>query len=276
MKIQNFPDIDLPTVTVTAPLPGASPAQLETDVARKIENSIATLQGVKHIYTKVQDGSVDDRRSSSASRSRRRKRSTTCATRSRGSAPTCPPTCATRSIAKVDLAGSPILTYTVASSRMDDEALSLVRRQHGARSAAGGARRRRGRARRRRQPRGARRARPGAAAGAQRDRRRHLAPAAPDAARGVGRAHRRRRRRAVGAHDRHRAVGRRARAMEIALRDGRRIRLDQVAKVSDTVAELRSAALLERQAGGRLRDRAHARRRRDRGRRRRARSASSS
>ena len=41
MKVQNFPDLDLPTVTVTASLPGASPSQLETDVARKIENSIA-------------------------------------------------------------------------------------------------------------------------------------------------------------------------------------------------------------------------------------------
>ena len=58
MKVQNFPDLDLPTVTVTASLPGASPSQLETDVARKIENSIASLQGVKHIYTKVQDGGV--------------------------------------------------------------------------------------------------------------------------------------------------------------------------------------------------------------------------
>ena len=58
MKIQQFPDIDLPTVTVTASLPGASPAQMETDVARKLEDSIATLQGVKHIYTLVQSGSV--------------------------------------------------------------------------------------------------------------------------------------------------------------------------------------------------------------------------
>jgi multidrug efflux pump subunit AcrB len=56
MKIQNFPDIDLPTIVVTAALPGASPAQMETEVARKIENSVATVQGVKHIYTKVQDG----------------------------------------------------------------------------------------------------------------------------------------------------------------------------------------------------------------------------
>ncbi|MBX9705516.1 MAG: efflux RND transporter permease subunit, partial [Gammaproteobacteria bacterium] len=29
MKIQNFPDLDLPTVNVNASLPGASPAQLE-------------------------------------------------------------------------------------------------------------------------------------------------------------------------------------------------------------------------------------------------------
>jgi multidrug efflux pump subunit AcrB len=45
MKVQNFPDIDLPTVTVTASLPGAAPAQLETEVARKIENAIATAAG---------------------------------------------------------------------------------------------------------------------------------------------------------------------------------------------------------------------------------------
>src|SRR5437868_3322333 len=58
MKVQNFPDIDLPTISVTASLPGAAPAQMETDVARKLEDAIATLQGLKHIYTKVQDGAV--------------------------------------------------------------------------------------------------------------------------------------------------------------------------------------------------------------------------
>src|SRR3954468_16825169 len=58
MKIQNFPDIDLPTVSVTASLPGASPAQLETEVARKIQNWIASVQGLKHLYTKVQESSA--------------------------------------------------------------------------------------------------------------------------------------------------------------------------------------------------------------------------
>jgi multidrug efflux pump subunit AcrB len=55
-KVQDFPDIELPFVTVTATLDGAAPAQLETEVARKIEDSVATLQGVKNIYTRVLDG----------------------------------------------------------------------------------------------------------------------------------------------------------------------------------------------------------------------------
>ena len=56
--VQDFPDIELPIVTITASLAGAAPAQLETEVARKLENSVATLQGVKNIYTKVLDGEV--------------------------------------------------------------------------------------------------------------------------------------------------------------------------------------------------------------------------
>ncbi|MET3132530.1 multidrug efflux pump subunit AcrB [Oxalobacteraceae bacterium GrIS 1.11] len=56
--VQDFPDIELPIVTISASLSGAAPAQLETEVARKLEDSVATLQGVKNVYTKVLDGSV--------------------------------------------------------------------------------------------------------------------------------------------------------------------------------------------------------------------------
>ena len=123
MKVQNFPDIDLPTVIVTASLPGAAPAQLETDVARKIENGIATLQGLKHIYTKVQDGmvtitaefrlekpvqeAVDDVRSAIA-----RVRSDL------------PGDVREPVVTKMDLASQPVLAFTVYSPRMDEEALS--------------------------------------------------------------------------------------------------------------------------------------------------------
>ncbi|MFA9218861.1 MAG: efflux RND transporter permease subunit, partial [Sphingomonadaceae bacterium] len=54
--VQDFPDIELPIVTITAALDGSAPAQLETEVARKIEDSVAALQGVKNIYTTVLDG----------------------------------------------------------------------------------------------------------------------------------------------------------------------------------------------------------------------------
>ena len=123
MKVQNFPDLDLPTVTISAQLPGAAPAQLEAEVARKIEDSIATIQGLKHIYTKVQDGgvtitaefrlekpvqeAVDDVRSA--------------VSKVRGDMPA---DLRDPVVNKLDLAGQPVLSFTIRSPRMDDEAIS--------------------------------------------------------------------------------------------------------------------------------------------------------
>src|SRR5579864_3015740 len=58
LPIQNMPDLDLPTLNVTLTLPGAAPVQLETDVARKAEDALATLQGLKHLNTQIVDGQV--------------------------------------------------------------------------------------------------------------------------------------------------------------------------------------------------------------------------
>ena len=38
LQIQDFPDTDLPTIQIAASLEGAAPSQLETEVARKIED----------------------------------------------------------------------------------------------------------------------------------------------------------------------------------------------------------------------------------------------
>lgn len=123
MKIQNMPDVDLPMVSVVAALPGAAPSQMETEIARKIENAVAALQGVKHIYTSIQDGTasitiefqlekptqeaLDDTRDAVA-----RIRSDL------------PGEMRDPVITKSNLAGTPILTYTIASANMDEEALS--------------------------------------------------------------------------------------------------------------------------------------------------------
>jgi multidrug efflux pump subunit AcrB len=123
MKIQQFPDIDLPTINVTASLPGMAPAQMETEVARKIENAVASLQSVKNIYTKVQDSvaivTVEFRLEKATQEALDDVRSAVSRVRADLPADLKDPV-----ISKLDLAGSPILTYTVASSRMDDEALS--------------------------------------------------------------------------------------------------------------------------------------------------------
>ena len=123
MKVQNFPDIDLPTVVVTAMLPGAAPSQLETDVARKIENSVATVQGLKHIYTKVQDGVVtvtaEFRLEKPVQEAVDDVRSAVSRVRSDMPADLRDPI-----VSKLDLAGQPVLAFTIASRSMDDEALS--------------------------------------------------------------------------------------------------------------------------------------------------------
>ena len=123
MKVQNFPDLDLPTISVVASLPGASPSQLETEVARKIENSIASLQGLKHIYTKVQDGVVtitaEFRLEKPVQEAVDDVRSAISQVRADLPSDVRDPV-----ISKLNVAGTPILSYTISAANMDKEALS--------------------------------------------------------------------------------------------------------------------------------------------------------
>ncbi len=243
MKIQQFPDIDLPTINITASLPGTAPAQMETEVARKLENAVASLQGVKNIYTKVQDGvaivTVEFRLEKATQEALDDVRSAVSRVRSDLPAELRDPV-----ISKLDLAGAPILTYTVASSRMDDEALSwfvdnnvakamLAVRGVGSVARVGGVTRE---VRVEVDP-----ARLLALNATAADISRQLRAVQQDAAGGrtdVG-----------GIEQSVRTIATVQSAAELArleipLADGRRLRLDQVATVSDTVAERRSAALL--------------------------------
>jgi multidrug efflux pump subunit AcrB len=123
MKVQNFPDLDLPTVTVNASLPGASPDQLETQVARKIENAVAKLQGLRHIYTTIQDGSV---RITAEFRLEKPVQEAVDDVRSAVSEVRAdlPSDLREPIVSKLNIASSPILAFTIHSKRMDDEALS--------------------------------------------------------------------------------------------------------------------------------------------------------
>jgi multidrug efflux pump subunit AcrB len=243
MKVQNMPDLDFPTVTVSAALPSAAPAQLETEVARKIENSIATLQGLKHITTKAQDGSVTITAEFQLEKPVREAlddvRSAVAKVRS-----DLPGDMREPIVTKLDLAGAPILAFTISSTQRDDEALSwfvedtiakklLSVRGVGAVSRVGGV---------------------------SREVNIALNPVKLQAL-GVTAAEISRQLREI---QRESAGGRtdlgsgeqpvrtlanvasveEIRPLSISLADGRRIRLDQVATINDTVAEPRSLAML--------------------------------
>ncbi|MBJ7320257.1 MAG: efflux RND transporter permease subunit [Brevundimonas sp.] len=56
MRINSNPDIDFPLVNVTAARPGSAPAEMEVQVTRLIEDSLAGLSGVRHITSNISDG----------------------------------------------------------------------------------------------------------------------------------------------------------------------------------------------------------------------------
>lgn len=123
MRVQNQPDMDMPMVTITASLPGATPGQLENDVARKIENALVDVQGVRHINTSISDGavalSVQFQLEKPLQEALDEVRSTVQGVRSDLPAAVPDPV-----VSKVELASMPVLAFTVQSPAMDQEALS--------------------------------------------------------------------------------------------------------------------------------------------------------
>ena len=49
LGVDRFPSVDLPTVRVSTRLPGASPAEVETEVAQIIEEAVNTVQGIREL-----------------------------------------------------------------------------------------------------------------------------------------------------------------------------------------------------------------------------------
>ncbi|MBV2235646.1 MAG: efflux RND transporter permease subunit [Sterolibacterium sp.] len=58
LGVQAYPTVDLPIIMVSATQEGMAPAQLEQEVARKIENAIAPLPLIRHMRTVIVDGAV--------------------------------------------------------------------------------------------------------------------------------------------------------------------------------------------------------------------------
>ena len=123
LGVQQFPDMDLPTIQIQASLEGAAPAQLETEVARKIEDKLASLSKLDHITTVINDGSVSigvsfeiDKDSEEALNEVRNAVDSV-----KGDLPA---EMNSPTVSKITFAGSALLTYVVDSGRMSEEETS--------------------------------------------------------------------------------------------------------------------------------------------------------
>ncbi|NML25124.1 efflux RND transporter permease subunit [Zoogloea dura] len=242
--VQDFPDIELPVVTVSASLPGAAPGTLETEVARKLENSIATLAQIKKMYTTILDGevtiSIEFELEKNANEAETEVRAAVSRVRSDLPADVREPV-----VAKILTAGRPLGAWTLTSPTLDEEALSwlvddTITRRLLAVKGVGAVKRMGGLLREVRVELDAdRMAALGVSAADVSRQLRRSQLEAPGGRGDVG-----------GGEQAVRTIATVASAadlatMDVPLPDGRSVRLERIARITDTTAERRSVALLD-------------------------------
>ncbi|NKL02340.1 AcrB/AcrD/AcrF family protein [Rhizobium leguminosarum bv. viciae] len=123
LPVQNFPDMDLPTIKITATLDGAAPAQLETEVARTIEDNLASLSYLDHVTTTITDGTV-----SISVSFKLEKDSETALNEVRNAVDSAkadlPAQMQTPSVTKVTVQNSALVTYAIRSAALNETELS--------------------------------------------------------------------------------------------------------------------------------------------------------
>ncbi|MCU7555190.1 efflux RND transporter permease subunit [Alteromonas sp. ASW11-19] len=58
LEVRELPDVDTPTITVTASYPGASPETVDAEVTSRLEGAVARVSGVKNIYAQSEENSA--------------------------------------------------------------------------------------------------------------------------------------------------------------------------------------------------------------------------
>ena len=123
LRVNNTPDIDLPAVLVTILQPGAAPSELETQVARRVEDAVAGLGDVKHITSIVQDGTsltvVEFAIGKDVDRATNDVRDKVAQIRA-----DLPASIRDPIVSRIEVTGGAILTYTVAAPAKTTEQLS--------------------------------------------------------------------------------------------------------------------------------------------------------
>ncbi|MDQ0464268.1 HAE1 family hydrophobic/amphiphilic exporter-1 [Caulobacter ginsengisoli] len=123
MRVNNFPDISFPLVVVSAGQPGAAPPELETQVTRVIEDSLAGLDGVRHIRSTVGDGvsatSVEFNLGVDLERATNDVRNAVSKVRAN-----LPQDIPEPNVQRIDISGQPLITYVVRAPTLNPEQIS--------------------------------------------------------------------------------------------------------------------------------------------------------
>ena len=123
MRINNNPDIDFPLVAVTAVRPGAAPSEMEVQVTRLIEDSLAGLSGVRHINSQITDGvsstSIEFELGTDTERATNDVRNAMSGLRA-----DLPQDMQEPSVQRIDITGDALITWVVSSETMTPEEIS--------------------------------------------------------------------------------------------------------------------------------------------------------
>lgn len=120
-----FPKVDMPTVTITTRLPGASPEEIESNITKRIEEAVNTINGIDELRSTTIEGQsqvfvtfVLERKIDEAANDVREKVGTVVSTFPQGTeAPT---------IEKFDPDSAPIMAIVVSGKRSDREITELA------------------------------------------------------------------------------------------------------------------------------------------------------
>jgi len=125
LGIDARPNIDIPSVSVTVTQVGADPAELETQVTKKIEDSIASLGNIDHINSTINDGvsttRVDFILGTNSDRATNDVRNAVSQIRQN-----LPQDINEPIIKRLEFSGAPIMYYAVSSDRRSVEELSDI------------------------------------------------------------------------------------------------------------------------------------------------------
>ncbi|MBR8833840.1 MAG: efflux RND transporter permease subunit [Stigonema ocellatum SAG 48.90 = DSM 106950] len=123
LGIDTNPNIDVPTVSVTVTQPGAGPSELESQVTKKIEDSVAAIGNIDYMISTVNDGIsttvINFVLGTNTDRATNDVRNAVAQIRQN-----LPQDINEPIVKRVDFAGGPIITYAVSSDKQSVEEIS--------------------------------------------------------------------------------------------------------------------------------------------------------